>query len=53
MTLQRPGIGQELCVFREQKEGQRAWTEASEGESVRMDPMTHVVLDLVGRPFGV
>lgn len=40
MTLQSPRVGQELCVFREQKEGQRAWTEASEGESVRMDPMT-------------
>ena len=32
--LQRPRAGEELCVFKEQKESQCAWTKASEGESV-------------------
>ena len=54
MILQRPRAKRQLCVFKEQKVGQCAWTEASEGESVvRTDSTTHIGLDLVGRPFGV
>lgn len=52
VTLQRPRMEQELCVFREQKGGRMHGLRPVRGE-VRMDAVTHAVLHLVGRPFGV